>query len=78
MLFHADEEVGSVGSGELIATLGAEHDHVLSAEPTQAGKEGILPGASGTGIVTLQVQGRSSHAGAAPDAGRNALIEPSH
>jgi len=60
VLFHADEEVGSVGSGELIATLGAEHDHVLSAEPTQAGKEGILPGASGTGIVTLQVQGRSS------------------
>lgn len=78
VLFNADEEIGSVGSGELIAALGAEHDYVLSAEPTQAGKEGILLGASGTGTVTLQVQGRSSHAGAAPDAGRNALIELSH
>lgn len=78
VLFNADEEVGSVGSGELIATLGAEHDYVLSAEPSQVGKEGILLGASGTGTVTLQVQGRSSHAGAAPDAGRNALIELSH
>lgn len=78
VLFNADEEIGSVGSGEMIAALGAEHDYVLSAEPTQVSKEAILLGASGTGTVTLQVQGRSSHAGAAPDAGRNALIELSH
>ena len=78
VLFNADEEVGSIGSGELIASLGAEHDYVLSAEPTQIKPEGILLGASGTGTVTLQVQGRSSHAGAAPDAGRKALIELSH
>jgi glutamate carboxypeptidase len=78
VLFNADEEVGSIGSGELIASLGSEHDYVLSAEPTQVKPEGILLGASGTGTVTLQVQGRASHAGAAPDAGRNALIELSH
>jgi glutamate carboxypeptidase len=36
VLINPDEEIGSVGSGELIATLGAEHDVVLSYEPTAA------------------------------------------
>lgn len=78
VVFNSDEETGSVGSGELIATLGAEHDYVLSAEPSTATPEILLLGASGTGTVTLSVQGRSSHAGAAPEQGRNALIELSH
>jgi glutamate carboxypeptidase len=76
--FNADEEIGSVGSGELIASLGAEQDYVLSSEPSPAQPEIVLLGASGTGTVTLKVQGRSAHAGAAPELGRNALIELSH
>ena len=36
VLFNADEEIGSIGSGELIATLADEHDVVLSCEPTAA------------------------------------------
>ena len=82
VLFNPDEEVGSVGSGELIATLGAQQDTVLSFEPT-AGKsvakgEALLLGAAGIATATLDVKGRASHAGAAPELGRNALYELSH
>ena len=82
VLFNADEEIGSVGSGELIATLADEHDVVFSCEPTGAKgiakNEGLLLGAAGTATATLEVKGRASHAGAAPELGRNALIELSH
>ena len=82
VLFNPDEEVGSVGSGETIAKLGEMHDVVLSFEPTSAKavakEEGVLLGAAGTATVTLEVKGKASHAGAAPEQGRNALIELSH
>ena len=82
VLFNPDEEVGSVGSGEMIAKLGEMHDVVLSYEPTSAKAvrkgEGVLLGAAGTATVTLEVKGKASHAGTAPEQGRNALIELSH
>jgi glutamate carboxypeptidase len=82
VLFNPDEEIGSVGSGDAIATLAAVQDYVLSCEPTAAKavakQEGLLLGASGTGLVTMEVTGRQAHAGAAPDQGRNALLELSH
>lgn len=82
VLFNPDEEIGSSGSSELLAALGEEHDVVLSFEPTAAKAvaktEGVLLGTSGIAYATMEVHGRSSHAGAAPDAGRNALVELSH
>ena len=82
VLFNSDEETGSLGSGELIAAAADEHDVVLSCEPTAAKvvakNEALLLGASGAATATLKVEGRASHAGAAPDMGRNALIELSH
>ena len=79
VLFNHDEEVGSTTSGETIAQLADQHDYVFSAEPTAAKAiartEGILLGTAGTAIARMEVKGRSSHAGVAPDAGRNALIE---
>ncbi|MEC4722476.1 M20/M25/M40 family metallo-hydrolase [Noviherbaspirillum sp. CPCC 100848] len=78
VLFNADEETGSRGSGMLIAALAGEHDIVLSCEPTPDVPEGVLLSAAGTATVTMQVQGRASHAGAAPQRGRNALVELSH
>jgi len=79
VLFNHDEEVGSTTSGETIAQLAEQHDYVFSAEPTTAKAvaktEGLLLGAAGTATATMEVKGRSSHAGAAPEAGRNALIE---
>ncbi|OUM03529.1 glutamate carboxypeptidase [Variovorax sp. JS1663] len=82
VLFNPDEEVGSVGSGELIATVADQHDTVLSFEPTAAKSvaknEALLLGAAGIAQATLEVKGRASHAGAAPELGRNALYELSH
>ncbi len=82
VLFNPDEEVGSPGSGETIAALGAQHDVVLSFEPSPAKAviehEGVLLSAAGTSQVRMTVEGRSAHAGAAPEQGRNALIELAH
>lgn len=82
VLFNPDEEVGSVGSGELIATLADQHDVVLSYEPTGARGvfkvESVLLGAAGVGAAMMEVKGRASHAGAAPELGRNAVIEIAH
>lgn len=80
--FNPDEEVGSIGSGEIISALADQHDVVLSCEPTgappAAEHESLRLGASGTATATMEVTGRASHAGGAPDRGRNALIELSH
>ena len=82
VLFNPDEEVGSIGSGELIAELADQHDVVLSCEPTAAApaarNDALLLGASGTATGTMEVKGKASHAGAAPQLGRNALIELAH
>jgi glutamate carboxypeptidase len=78
VLFNGDEESGSAGSAQAIAALGAEHDVVLSYEPTDARDPGVLLAAAGVGSVTMNVAGRASHAGAAPQLGRNALIELSY
>jgi glutamate carboxypeptidase len=82
VLLNADEESQSAGSGETIATIAEQHDVVLSYEPTAAKAvakaEGVLLAAAGTATVTMTVKGRASHAGAAPEQGRNALIELAH
>ena len=82
VLVNPDEEIGSIGSGEVISALADQHDTVLSFEPTAAKAvvkgEALLLGAAGTAAVTMEVKGRASHAGAAPDLGRNAIIEISH
>ncbi len=82
VLFNPDEEVGSVGSGELIASVADQHDIVLSFEPTSTREhqksESVLLGAAGTAAATLVVKGRAAHAGVAPELGRNAIIEIAH
>ncbi len=80
--FNPDEEVGSIGSGEFISALADQHDVVLSCEPTAAAPaaahDSLLLGASGTATGTIEVRGRAAHAGAAPQLGRNALVELAH
>jgi glutamate carboxypeptidase len=82
VLFNPDEEIGSRGSGEFISATADQADVVLSFEPTAAKAvakgESLLLGAAGIAAVTLEVKGRAAHAGAAPDMGRNAIIEISH
>lgn len=77
VLINGDEEVSSPGSRALITRLGAAHDVVFSLEG--AGEDDrIRLTTSGIGAVLLTVTGRASHAGAAPEAGRNALYELAH
>jgi glutamate carboxypeptidase len=77
VLITPDEEVSSPGSRSTITRLGSEHDIVLSCEP--AGQQDALTLATmGTGAVQLKVTGRASHAGVAPEQGRNALYELAH
>jgi glutamate carboxypeptidase len=77
VLINGDEEVSSAGSRTLITTLGSEHDLVLSCEG--AGQEdSIRLTTAGIAAVQLKVTGRASHAGGAPEQGRNALYELSH
>lgn len=79
VLFNPDEEIGSPGSGEIISGLASDHDVVLSFEPSPAKlvakNEGVLLSAAGTSKVRMTVKGIASHAGAAPEQGRNALLE---
>ena len=77
VLITADEEVSSPASRALLTQLGSEHDLVLSCEGLTE-DEDILLSTMGTGAVQLTVRGRASHAGLAPEEGRNALYELAH
>jgi glutamate carboxypeptidase len=77
VLVNADEEISSPGSRALITRLGSEHDAVFSCEGSGADDRLRLT-TSGNGAVLLRVRGRASHAGAAPEDGRNALYELAH
>ena len=78
VLINADEEISSPGSRSLITRLGAEHDAVFSVEGSRAESDKLALATSGIASVTLNVQGRASHAGSSPERGINALYELSH
>lgn len=74
VLINGDEEISSPGSRETISRLASEQDAVFSFEG--GGPMGDLRLAtSGIGAALLKVEGKSSHAGARPEAGVNALTE---
>ncbi|AIS19482.1 glutamate carboxypeptidase [Pseudomonas rhizosphaerae] len=76
VLFNPDEEMGSAGSKKVIAELAAQHDYVFSYEPPN--KDAVTTATNGINGLVLEVKGRSSHAGSAPEEGRNALTELAH
>ncbi|MCD5993137.1 M20/M25/M40 family metallo-hydrolase [Pseudomonas sp. CDFA 602] len=76
VLFNPDEETGSSGSRKIIAELARQHDYVFSYEPPD--KDAVTVATNGINGLLLDVKGKSSHAGSAPEAGRNAAIELSH
>jgi glutamate carboxypeptidase len=76
VLFNPDEETGSSGSKAIIAELARQHDYVFSYEPPD--KDAVTVATNGINGVLLDVKGKSSHAGSAPEAGRNAAIELAH
>lgn len=77
VLFNTDEEKGSFGSRDLIQQEAQASDYVLSFEPTSADVERLSLGTSGIAYVQVNIKGKASHAGAAPEQGINALVEAS-
>ena len=82
VLINGDEEIGSPGSSAFITQLGSEYDAVLSFEgggsAAATGSDMVRLATSSIAIVEMKVTGKASHAGAAPDQGRNALYELAH
>jgi glutamate carboxypeptidase len=78
VLINSDEEIGSPGSRKLLTKLGAEHDLTMSFEPSRTNSDKLSLATSGIAGVFLNVQGKASHAGNAPEAGINALYEMAH
>jgi glutamate carboxypeptidase len=78
VLINADEEVSSAGSRNMLTRLGGEHDAVLSFESSRVESDRLSLTTAGIAAVLLNVQGKASHAGSAPERGRNALYELAH
>jgi len=78
VLINGDEEISSPGARSLITKLGGEHDVVMSFEGSSARDDKLSLATAGIASVTLNVTGKASHAGSAPEAGVNALYELSH
>jgi glutamate carboxypeptidase len=77
VLFTTDEEVGSQTSRSLVEEGARRALATFVCEPAADG--GALKlGRKGTGMYTIAVTGRSSHAGLEPEKGANALVEAAH
>ncbi|BFN29423.1 carboxypeptidase G2 precursor [Pseudomonas sp. SCT] len=76
VLLNPDEEMGSAGSKKIIAELARKHDYVFSYEPPDS--DAVTTATNGINAVMLEVKGKSSHAGSAPEDGRNAVMELAH
>jgi glutamate carboxypeptidase len=78
VLINGDEEISSPGSRNLITRLGGEHDVVMSYEGASVKEDKLSLATAGIASVSLNVAGKASHAGSAPELGVNALYELSH
>ena len=76
-MLNTNEELGSLGSRVLIQSLARRHDVVFNLEPGWS-PDKVVVARKGSGVLELRIKGRASHAGTAPDAGRNAALEAAH
>ena len=77
VLLNADEEAGSPGSRSYIEEAARRADFVLVLEPCNL--DGSLKVArKGSAEYVMTIHGRSSHQGAEPEKGINAVVEASH
>jgi glutamate carboxypeptidase len=67
--------MSSPGSRRLLTREGTRHDVVFSCESSRADSDKLALATAGIASVVLKVKGRASHAGSAPEMGRNALYE---
>jgi glutamate carboxypeptidase len=72
ILLSPDEEIGSPGSGPILAQIGTRSDVGLTYEPALA--DGSMSGArKGSGNFAISVHGRAAHVGRAHADGRSAI-----
>lgn len=74
VLMTTDEEVGSIHSEQLIKDAAAQSGLVLVMEPATI-TEALKTSRKGVANFTIDVEGRASHAGNAPEKGVNAIVE---
>lgn len=72
-LMNGDEEISPPAARAYLSKLGAEHDVTFSCEASQVKSDRIALTTAGVGAVNLNIIGKASHAGSAPELGRNAL-----
>lgn len=73
LLFNPDEEIGSPGSNKKFSDIARHQDYIFIYEPPQG--DSVTVGTRGVARLELKVKGRTAHAGANPEEGRNAAIE---
>jgi glutamate carboxypeptidase len=78
VVINGDEEISSPAARNVFAKVGAEHDLIMSHEGSPAAKDHLSLATAGIAAVTLKVNGKAAHAGAAPENGRNAIYELAH
>jgi glutamate carboxypeptidase len=74
LLLNTNEETGSIGTRQLMENLARKHDVALNLEAGRPGDKLVIA-RKGSGDAEVTVKGKSSHAGNAPEAGRNAAME---
>jgi glutamate carboxypeptidase len=77
LLVNTNEETSSKGTVPLITSLAQQHDVTLNLEPGRVA-DGLVVWRKGTADLQIDVKGKSSHAGVAPEAGRNAAMEAAY
>ena len=75
VLINGDEEISSPAARSYFSKLGAENDATFSCEASQVKSDRVALTTAGIAAVNLNITGKASHAGAAPELGRNALDE---
>ncbi len=78
VFINGDEEISSPASRRHFAQLGKDHDLVMSFEGSRHDSDKLALATSGIAMAVLNVKGKASHAGGAPERGVNALYELSH
>ncbi|MGM7723706.1 M20 family metallopeptidase [Metabacillus sp. Hm71] len=77
IIFNSDEEIGSPTSKPLIKQAAENKQYSLVVECSRP-DGGIVTERKGVGLFTLDVKGKSAHAGVEPKRGRSAIEEISH
>jgi glutamate carboxypeptidase len=73
LFINGDEEVSSPASRGLL-----RHDATFSFEASRVESDKLDLATAGIGAATIEVRGKASHAGSAPEEGVNALYELAH